>query len=92
MRIRVRYCTNHKKIRSSWLKYFQRLYKPIFKAEYDSGHKITVDDIIDKLLGEDFNDQPNTFSVDEIMAMCRSLKKNKAAGWDSCHGRTLHIW
>ena len=71
------------KIRSSWLKYFQRLYKPIVKAEYDSGHKITVEDRIDELLGEDFNDQPITFSVDEIMAMCRSLKKNKAAGWDS---------
>jgi len=72
-------------VRSSWYNYFQGLFQPVNKVNYDQEHRNTVErDIAHRLNNQgDIDDILVKFSVDEVRCMCQSLRKHKAAGWDS---------
>ena len=70
-------------VRCSWFRYFQALYTPASREHYDDGHKVNVERHIGQILQEKCHDDRIVFSVDDVKVMCSSMKKNKAAGWDT---------
>ena len=75
---------NPDQISASWFKYYQQLYSSSSNERYDCNHKALVDDYINEILHDDnVYDQSVVFTVDQLKSMCRTLKKNKAAGWDN---------
>ena len=73
-----------KEVNISWYNYFKKLHQPIDSARYYVDNKIFVDKKISEILANDnMTDPPVVFTQSEVKDICKSLKANKAAGFDS---------
>jgi endonuclease/exonuclease/phosphatase family metal-dependent hydrolase len=67
-----------------WALYFQKLYTPSDKPQYDSQFKAKVERELNDMVRESY-DVPlvmDPFHCDEITAICKKMKDNKAPGYD----------
>ena len=77
-------------VNNSWFHYFKALHKPIDKPRYDAHQKVVVEQIISDLSSHDvINDSHVMFTTSQVSAICKTLKKNKAAGWDAIFAEHL---
>ena len=69
-----------------WRTYLEKLYTPINDDKYDSGFKQAVERELEEMVIQSYFNEDNIlkdkFSSNEVMNVCKLLKRNKAPGWD----------
>ena len=79
-------------VNTSWYKYFKKLHQPSENPRYDNDHNSFVDENISDILASDSATDPHViFTLKQVKDICMTLKKNKAAGYDSIAAEHL-IW
>ena len=85
--------TDPHELRNAWQKYFQNLYSPDIKDNYDTDFHKYVEEklkeyindsnvVLDDILQDDFTEE-------EIAHAVRSMKPNKAPGWDNVTAESI---
>ena len=78
-------------INDSWEKYYEELFKPMSKPQYDAANQQMVNDTINNLPNTYFdNTVPcHYMSPSDVEDKCKKLRCRKAAGWDGVFGEHL---